>query len=150
LNDQSLTPGDNPRIGPTHFEDWLTLSHTAGSSDALPLCAAANPGIALWLQSTRFRPRPAELGSLGSLEAATGRFKNELNTDTQAGEHVDERVSTEQIYPAPKQVAHPRLCYAENFGRLGLLEASGRDQLLDLDHQVGSDEQVLGLVGRKA
>jgi uncharacterized protein YbjT (DUF2867 family) len=23
LNDQSLTPGDNPRIGPTHFEDWL-------------------------------------------------------------------------------------------------------------------------------
>ena len=23
LNDQSLTPGDNPRIGPTHFGDWL-------------------------------------------------------------------------------------------------------------------------------
>ena len=23
LNDQSLTPGDNPRIGPTRFEDWL-------------------------------------------------------------------------------------------------------------------------------
>jgi uncharacterized protein YbjT (DUF2867 family) len=27
LNDQSLTPGDNPRIGPTRFDDWL-----AGSS----------------------------------------------------------------------------------------------------------------------
>ena len=27
LNDQSLTPGDNPRIGPTRFEDWL--SHSA-------------------------------------------------------------------------------------------------------------------------
>ncbi|HVO91221.1 MAG TPA: SDR family oxidoreductase [Terriglobales bacterium] len=26
LNDQSLTPGDNPRIGATHFEDWLTHS----------------------------------------------------------------------------------------------------------------------------
>jgi uncharacterized protein YbjT (DUF2867 family) len=26
LNDQSLTPGDNPRIGPTRFEDWLTTS----------------------------------------------------------------------------------------------------------------------------
>jgi uncharacterized protein YbjT (DUF2867 family) len=26
LNDQSLTPGDNPRIGPTHFEDWLSRS----------------------------------------------------------------------------------------------------------------------------
>jgi uncharacterized protein YbjT (DUF2867 family) len=26
LNDQSLTPGDNPRIGPTSFEDWLSRS----------------------------------------------------------------------------------------------------------------------------
>jgi uncharacterized protein YbjT (DUF2867 family) len=25
LNDQSLTPGDNPRIGPTRFEDWLSF-----------------------------------------------------------------------------------------------------------------------------
>ena len=24
LNDQLLTPGDNPRIGPTRFEDWLS------------------------------------------------------------------------------------------------------------------------------
>ena len=24
LNDQSLTPGDSPRIGPTRFEDWLS------------------------------------------------------------------------------------------------------------------------------
>jgi uncharacterized protein YbjT (DUF2867 family) len=26
LNDQSRTPGDNPRIGPTRFEDWLSRS----------------------------------------------------------------------------------------------------------------------------
>jgi uncharacterized protein YbjT (DUF2867 family) len=26
VNDQSLTPGDNPRIGPTSFEEWLTRS----------------------------------------------------------------------------------------------------------------------------
>jgi uncharacterized protein YbjT (DUF2867 family)/quercetin dioxygenase-like cupin family protein len=26
LNDQSLVPGDSPRIGPTFFEDWLTRS----------------------------------------------------------------------------------------------------------------------------
>lgn len=26
LNDQSLTPGENPRIGPTHFGDWLARS----------------------------------------------------------------------------------------------------------------------------
>src|SRR5262245_23377195 len=24
VNDQSLVPGDNPRLGPTHFEDWLS------------------------------------------------------------------------------------------------------------------------------
>jgi uncharacterized protein YbjT (DUF2867 family) len=26
LNDQSLTPGENPRIGPTRFQDWLSRS----------------------------------------------------------------------------------------------------------------------------
>jgi uncharacterized protein YbjT (DUF2867 family) len=26
VNDQSLTPGDNPRIGPTRFEEWLNKS----------------------------------------------------------------------------------------------------------------------------
>ena len=26
LNDQSLTPGDNPRLAPTRFEDWLSRS----------------------------------------------------------------------------------------------------------------------------
>jgi uncharacterized protein YbjT (DUF2867 family) len=26
VNNQSLTPGDNPRIGPTRFEDWLSRS----------------------------------------------------------------------------------------------------------------------------
>ena len=26
VNDQSLIPGDNPRIGPTRFEDWLSRS----------------------------------------------------------------------------------------------------------------------------
>ena len=26
LNDQSLTPGENPRLGPTRFEDWLSRS----------------------------------------------------------------------------------------------------------------------------
>jgi len=24
VNDQSLTPGANPRLGPTRFEDWLS------------------------------------------------------------------------------------------------------------------------------
>jgi uncharacterized protein YbjT (DUF2867 family) len=30
LNDQSLTPGDHPRLGPTRFEDWLSRSIPQG------------------------------------------------------------------------------------------------------------------------
>ena len=26
VNDQSLTPGDNPRLGPTRFEEWVRRS----------------------------------------------------------------------------------------------------------------------------
>jgi len=32
LNDHSLTPGDNPRIGPTRFEEWLNRSIPQGKS----------------------------------------------------------------------------------------------------------------------
>src|SRR5262252_5188312 len=32
VNDQSLTPGDHPRLGPTRFDDWLR--HNAGSGAA--------------------------------------------------------------------------------------------------------------------
>jgi uncharacterized protein YbjT (DUF2867 family) len=30
VNDQSLTPGDNPRLGPTRFQDWLSRSIPQG------------------------------------------------------------------------------------------------------------------------
>jgi uncharacterized protein YbjT (DUF2867 family) len=32
VNDQSLTPGDNPRIGPTRFEDWLSRNAEPGAA----------------------------------------------------------------------------------------------------------------------
>jgi uncharacterized protein YbjT (DUF2867 family) len=32
VNDQSLTPGDNPRIGPTRFEDWLGRNAGPGAA----------------------------------------------------------------------------------------------------------------------
>ena len=37
VNDQSLTPGDKPRLGSTGFEDWL-------SHNAEPVAAAAGGG----------------------------------------------------------------------------------------------------------
>lgn len=41
LNDQSLTPGDNPRIAPMRFEDWLSRSMPQTSSGP----ARVNAGI---------------------------------------------------------------------------------------------------------
>jgi hypothetical protein len=29
VNDQSLTPGDHPPLGPTRFEDWLSFRSMA-------------------------------------------------------------------------------------------------------------------------
>jgi uncharacterized protein YbjT (DUF2867 family) len=34
VNDQSLTPGDHPRIGPTRFDDWLRLSVSSSAAPA--------------------------------------------------------------------------------------------------------------------
>jgi uncharacterized protein YbjT (DUF2867 family) len=36
LNDQSLTPGDSPRIGPTRFEDWLSRAAPAALAVQYP------------------------------------------------------------------------------------------------------------------
>src|SRR5205814_7874388 len=51
VNDQSLTPGDNPRLGPTRFADWL-------SRNTSPF-AVANPAIALWLPDRKDRGLPS-------------------------------------------------------------------------------------------
>jgi uncharacterized protein YbjT (DUF2867 family) len=32
VNDQSLVPGDNPRLGPTRFEDWLSHNAEPGAA----------------------------------------------------------------------------------------------------------------------
>jgi uncharacterized protein YbjT (DUF2867 family) len=34
VNDQSLTPGDHPRLGPTRFEDWLSRTNLQRTSKA--------------------------------------------------------------------------------------------------------------------
>jgi uncharacterized protein YbjT (DUF2867 family) len=38
VNDESLTPGDHPRVGPTRFGDWLerSASESAGNSARVP------------------------------------------------------------------------------------------------------------------
>jgi uncharacterized protein YbjT (DUF2867 family) len=40
VNDQSLTPGDNPRIGPTRFTDWLSRSIPSTCPLSPPECTS--------------------------------------------------------------------------------------------------------------
>ena len=54
VNDQSLTPGANPRIGATSFEDWLNRYITSLSAISLTLTDSGMPG--------KFRDAFAERG----------------------------------------------------------------------------------------
>jgi hypothetical protein len=44
--------------------------------------------------------------TLGELDGATGGFKDEPNTDAEAGAHVDERVGAEPVNSAPLVTGH--------------------------------------------
>ena len=37
VNDQSLTPGEHPRIGPTRFDDWLRRSASTSAGHTAPV-----------------------------------------------------------------------------------------------------------------
>ena len=73
------------------------------------------------------------------------------NLDCQAhrrakpGQHVDERVRTEQVDSPTEKIANTGLGYTEYLCCVSLFEAAGGDELLNLDHQVRSDQQMLGL-----
>lgn len=64
----------------------------------------------------------------------------------EACEHVDQAVGTEEIDATPQQVAHARLCHAENLGGLNLSQSARGQRLLQLNEQIGTDQQVLGCV----
>ena len=61
------------------------------------------------------------------------------------GQHVDERIRTEQIDPSTKEIADARLGHTEYLDCSSLFETARLDELLNLDHQVRSDQQMLGL-----
>jgi uncharacterized protein YbjT (DUF2867 family)/quercetin dioxygenase-like cupin family protein len=71
VNDQTLTPGLNPRIGPTFFEDWLSHSITqnqnssAGSArkSSRPSPRKIAPGLLLFLWGIAFATPCVSAGS---------------------------------------------------------------------------------------
>lgn len=74
--------------------------------------------------------------SLGDLEATTGWLEDKPHADSKAGEHIDQHVGAEQVDSTTQEIAHPRLGDPQNLGRLSLLQISGGDDPLELDHEV--------------
>src|SRR6266850_464586 len=68
---------------------------------------------------------------------------------SEPGQHVDQRVRTEQVDTPTEEIADAGLSHTEYLGRCSLFEAAGRDELLHLDHEVRSDQQMLGLLAAK-
>jgi hypothetical protein len=64
---------------------------------------------------------------------------------TEPSQHIDKRVRTEQVDPPTEKIANTGLGYIEYLGCISLFEAARRDELLNLDHQIRSDQQMLGL-----
>jgi hypothetical protein len=86
---------------------------------------------------------------LSGFFAAPWWFDNELHTNTQAREHVNERVSAKQIDSSSTKIAHAGLRHAENLCHFSLRNTAGRNQYLELDHKVGPYKQVFGFAGRE-
>ena len=87
--------------------------------------------------------------TLGDLQSPSRRFDDELHPAPEVSEHVDQHVGAEKINPATEQVAHTRLRDSENLGRFRLFQTTGADDVLDMNHQVGANLEVFGLLGGK-
>jgi len=57
--------------------------------------------------------------------------------DAKVSKHVDERIGAEKVDTTPQQVANARLSYPQGLGCLGLLQAPGRDDFLEVDEEIG-------------
>jgi hypothetical protein len=63
----------------------------------------------------------------------SGKFHDEANVNAEARQHVNQAVRTEEIDPPSQQVAHARLCDAQDLGRLRLCEAQRGGRFLKLN-----------------
>jgi hypothetical protein len=71
-------------------------------------------------------------------------LENELRTDAECGQHVDERFDVEEVDSAPHQIAYARLRHAKKLGGLGLLQPACHDDFLHLRQEFCTDPQVVG------
>ncbi len=77
------------------------------------------------------------------------------NLDCQAhrsakpGQHVDERIRTEEIDPPAEEIADARLGHTEHLRGSSLFEATRSNEFLHLDHEIRSNQQMLSLLAAK-
>ena len=84
------------------------------------------------------------------LEAATTGLDGQANAGSQARQHVNECVGTEEINPPAEKIAHAWLGHAQDLSGLSLFQSARRDQPLDLDHQICADQKMLGFLATKS
>jgi len=75
---------------------------------------------------------------------------DEPNPDAQSCEKIDQSVDTEQVDAPPHKLADAGLCDAEEFRCLSLFQTAFCDGLLQVNHQIRTHLQVLGVLGREA
>jgi len=77
------------------------------------------------------------------------------NLDCQAhrsakpSQHVDERVSAEEIDPPTEEITDARLGHTEYLRGCSLFEATRSNEFLHLNHEIRSDQQMLSLLAAK-
>lgn len=71
------------------------------------------------------------------------RLQDKAHAHAESRQHVDQAVRTEQIDASSEQIADARLSDVQQPSGLDLREFSGGERLLELEQQVGTDQQVL-------
>lgn len=58
----------------------------------------------------------------------------DLDSDPRSGQHVDQRVDTEELDFSLHQITDTRLAYAKQLGGVGLPEATSLNHFLQVNH----------------
>ena len=81
---------------------------------------------------------------LTSSDAPARRLQDETNVHAEARQHVNQAISTEQIDSPTQEITDAGLGDAQDSGSLRLGQSARRERLLELNQQVGADQEMLG------
>jgi hypothetical protein len=76
-------------------------------------------------------------------------FNCQAHRSAKPSQHVDERVSAEEIDPPTEEITDARLGHTEYLGRGSLLETAQLDEFLYLYHEICANQQMLSFFAAK-